>query len=85
MLTNLDDSLYQAYKNKKAIPQFNVNNLEWTKYILETCQELNNPVILGVTEKAVEYMGGYTTVVNVVVGLIIDLKISIPVVLHLDH
>lgn len=85
MLVNMNDLLNQAKINKYAIPQFNINNLEWTKYILETCQELSNPVILGVSESAIKYMGGYNTVVNVVVGLMIDLSITIPVVLHLDH
>lgn len=85
MLVNMSELLNQAKINRCAIPQFNINNLEWTKYILETCQELNNAVILGVSESAVKYMGGYNTVVNIVVGLMIDLNITIPVVLHLDH
>lgn len=85
MLVNMIDLLKDAKNQGKAIPQLNINNLEWTKYILETCQELNTPVILGVSEGAVKYIGGYNTVVNIVVGLMIDLKITIPVVLHLDH
>lgn len=85
MLTNMKEQIIKTKKEYKAIPQFNINNLEWTRYILEECQELNNPVILGVSESAIKYMGGYTTVVNMVKGLIKDLKITIPVSLHLDH
>ena len=85
MLTNMKELLQQAKEANKAIFQLNINNLEWTRYILESAQKYESPIILGVTENAISYMGGYTTVVNLVVGLIIDLKITIPVVLHLDH
>ncbi len=85
MLVNAKEILEKAKESKCAIPQFNVNNLEWAKYILEACQELNYPVILGVSESSIKYMGGCKTVVNLIKGLIDDLKISIPVVLHLDH
>ena len=85
MLTNMKEELLKAYKNKKAIPQFNINNLEWTRFILEECEKQNYPVILGVSEGAVKYMGGYNTVVNLVKSLIKDLKITIPVSIHLDH
>lgn len=74
-----------AYKNKYAIPQFNINNLEWAKYILEACEEEKSPVILGASPSAIEYMGGYLTVRMLVNGLIKDLNISVPVILHLDH
>lgn len=77
--------LLKAYQQKYAVPQFNINNLEWTKYILEACEELKSPVILGVSPKSAIYMGGYYTVRNLVNGLIKDLQISIPVILHLDH
>ena len=85
MLTNMKKELLNAYKNKQAIPQFNINNLEWTKFILEECQKENYPVILGVSEGAIKYMGGYNIVVNLVKSLIEDLKITIPVSIHLDH
>ena len=85
MLVNINDMLRKASEEGKAIPHFNINNLEWTKYILEECENKNNPVILGVSEGAIKYMGGYTTVVNIVKGLIEDLKITIPVAIHLDH
>lgn len=85
MLINSNDILSKAKDGRYAIPQFNINNLEWTKYILESCQELASPVILGVSEGAITYMGGYNTVVKMVEGLIMDLSITIPVVLHLDH
>lgn len=85
MLTNMREELLKAYKNNNAIPQFNINNLEWTRFILEECEKQNYPVILGVSEGAIEYMGGYITVVSLVKSLIEDLKISIPVSIHLDH
>lgn len=75
----------KAKENKYAIPQFNINNLEWAKYILEVCQEENSPVFLGVSSGAAKYMGGYNVVKKMVDGLIEDLKITVPVILHLDH
>ncbi|MDD4035809.1 MAG: class II fructose-1,6-bisphosphate aldolase [Bacilli bacterium] len=77
--------LREARSKNKCIPQFNINNLEWTKIILEKCNELNYPVILGASEGAIKYMGGYKTVTNIVKGLIDDLDVKIPIILHLDH
>lgn len=85
MLENMKDMLNKADCGKYAVPHFNINNLEWTRFILEECQELNSPVILGVSEGATKYMGGYKTVSNLVKSLISDLNITIPVALHLDH
>lgn len=85
MLVNAKEMLNRAKNSIYAVPQFNINNLEWTKYILERCNELDSPVILGVSEGAAKYMGGFKTVYNLVEGLIIDLNITIPVALHLDH
>ncbi len=85
MLVNFNEMLKNAKKNKYAVPHFNINNLEWTKYILEKMQEENLPVILGVSEGAKKYMGGFYTVKCMVEGLIKDLNITIPVCLHLDH
>ena len=85
MLENTKKILEDAKMHHYAIPHFNINNLEWTKYILEECQELNNPVILGVSEGASKYMGGFYAVAMMVKGLIKDLNITIPVVLHVDH
>ena len=85
MLINAIELLKEAKEKKIAIPQLNINNLEWTKYILEECNELNNPVILGVSEGAAKYMGGYPVVFAIVSSLIESLNIKIPVVLHLDH
>ena len=85
MLENMKDMLNKADCGKYAVPHFNINNLEWTRFILEECQELNSPVILGVSEGAIKYMGGYKTVSNLVKSLISDLNITIPVALHLDH
>ena len=70
---------------KYAVGQFNINNLEWTKAILLTAQELNSPVILGVSEGAGKYMCGYKTVVGMVNGMLEELNITVPVALHLDH
>lgn len=85
MLVNSKEMLNEAKKGKYAIPQFNINNLEWTKYILQACQEIKSPVILGVSEGAIKYMGGVNVVSSLVKSLISDLNITIDVVLHLDH
>lgn len=85
MLVNLNEIMKIAEQGKYAIGQFNINNLEWTKYILEENEKLKSPVILGVSEGATRYMGGPHTVVNMVRGLIKDLNITIPVAIHLDH
>lgn len=85
MLVNFKEMLNKAKQEKYAVPHFNINNLEWTKYILEKCQELNIPVILGVSEGAAKYMGGFNVITNMVNGLIKDLNITIPVCLHVDH
>ena len=77
--------LQKAKAGKYAVGQFNINNLEWTKAILLTAQEMNSPVILGVSEGAGKYMTGYKTVVGMVNGMIEELKITVPVALHLDH
>lgn len=85
MLVNSNRLLMDAKQNGYAISHFNINNLEWAKYILEVMNELNLPVILGVSEGAKKYMGGFFTISSMVRGLIQDLNIQIPVVLHLDH
>ena len=85
MITNTKEMLQHAFQNKYAIAQFNINNLEWTRFILEKCNELNKPVILGVSEGAIKYIGGYNVVVSLIKSLIIDLDIKIPVAIHLDH
>ncbi len=85
MLENAKQMIEKAKERKYAVPHFNINNLEWTRYILEASEELKSPVILGVSEGATKYMGGYNVVVNIVKGLIKDLKITIPVCIHLDH
>ena len=85
MLVNFIDMLNKAKKNKYAVPHFNINDLEWAKYILEECEELKVPVILGVSEGAAKYMGGFDVIYGMVTGLIKDLNITIPVCLHVDH
>ncbi|MBR6679961.1 MAG: class II fructose-1,6-bisphosphate aldolase [Clostridia bacterium] len=85
MLVSAKDMLQKAKAGKYAVGQFNINNLEWTKAILLTAQELNSPVILGVSEGAGKYMAGYKTVVGMVNGMLEELNITVPVALHLDH
>lgn len=85
MVVNMKEILKDAKNNHYAVPQFNIHNLEWTKFILEECAINNSPVILGVSESAVEYMGGYNVVSGLIYDLVHDLKIQIPVVIHLDH
>ena len=85
MLVSAAQMLKDAKAGKYAVGHFNINNLEWTKAILLTAQELNSPVILGVSEGAGKYMCGFTTVVGMVNGMINELGITVPVALHLDH
>ena len=85
MLVSAKDMLNKAKAGKYAVGQFNINNLEWTKAILLTAEELKSPVILGVSEGAGKYMCGYKTVVGMVNGMIDELGITVPVALHLDH
>ncbi len=85
MLVSAKDMLNKARDGKYAVGQFNINNLEWTKAILLTAEELKSPVILGVSEGAGKYMCGYKTVVGMVKGMLEELNITVPVALHLDH
>lgn len=85
MLVNMNQMLKKAKEEHYAVPHFNINNFEWAKFILEECNELNVPVILGVSEGAVKYMGSYLVVADMVKALVKSLNIKIPVCLHLDH
>ena len=85
MLVSATEMLQKAKAGHYAVGQFNINNLEWTKAILLTAQENNSPVILGVSEGAGKYMGGYHVVVGMVKGMLQDLNITVPVAIHLDH
>ncbi len=85
MLVSAKEMLVKAKAGKYAVGQFNINNLEWTKSILQTAQELNSPVILGVSEGAGKYMCGFRTVVGMVNGMLCEMNITVPVALHLDH
>ena len=85
MLVSAKEMLNKAREGKYAVGQFNINNLEWAKAILQTAQENNSPVILGVSEGAGKYMCGYKTIVGMVNGMIEELNITVPVALHLDH
>ena len=84
-LVNAKEMLTKAKAGKYAVGQFNINNLEWTKAILLTAEELKSPVILGVSEGAGKYMCGYKTIVGMVNGMLEELGITVPVALHLDH
>ena len=85
MVVSMKEMLEKAKEGKYAVPQFNINNLEWTRFILEECQKNNSPVILGVSEGACKYMGGFKTIYDMTNDLMDYLNITIPVALHLDH
>ena len=85
MLVSAKDMLTKAKKGHYAVGQFNINNLEWTRAILETSEELKSPVILGVSEGAGKYMCGFKTVTAMVTEMVKFLNITVPVALHLDH
>ena len=85
MLVSATEMLKKAKEGHYAVGQFNINNLEWTKSILQTAQELNSPVILGVSEGAGKYMTGFETVAAMVKAMDKSLGITVPVALHLDH
>ncbi|GIO58377.1 class II fructose-1,6-bisphosphate aldolase [Paenibacillus cellulositrophicus] len=84
-LVSMTDMLNKALQGKYAVGQFNINNLEWTQAILAAAEEEKSPVILGVSEGAARHMGGFYTVVKMVEGLLHDMKITVPVAIHLDH
>ncbi|TLG73915.1 class II fructose-1,6-bisphosphate aldolase [Culicoidibacter larvae] len=84
-LVSMTEMLKKAKAGHYAVGQFNINNLEWTQAILQAAQEENSPVILGVSEGAAKYMGGFNTVVMMTKGLMEDMKITVPVAIHLDH
>ncbi len=84
-LVSAKEMLVKAHEGKYAVGQFNINNLEWTKAILQTAEELQSPVILGVSEGAGKYMCGFNTIVGMVNGMLETLNITVPVALHLDH
>ena len=85
MLVTAKEMLDKAKAGHYAVGHFNINNLEWTKSILAVAQELNSPVILGVSEGAGKYMTGYKTVAAMVKAMIEEMGITVPVALHLDH
>ena len=85
MLVSAKDMLEKAREGKYAVGQFNINNLEWTKSVLLTAEELKSPVILGVSEGAGKYMTGFKTVSAMVKAMMEELNITVPVALHLDH
>lgn len=84
-LVSVKEILKHARKNQYAVGHFDVHNLEWTQAVLEAAKQLNSPVILGVTEDAVQYFYGFSTAKDLVTALMRDMKITVPVALHLDH
>ena len=84
-LVNAKEMMIKAMEGHYAVGAFNINNLEWTKAILEVAQELNSPVMLGVSEGAKKYMTGFNTVTQMVKAMVEDMGITVPVALHLDH
>ena len=84
-LVNVNEMMANALKGHYAVGAFNINNLEWTKAILETAEELKSPVILEVSEGANKYMTGYKTVAAMVKAMVESMGITVPVALHLDH
>ncbi len=84
-LVSMTEMLKKAKAERYAVGQFNLNNLEFTQAILQAAQEENSPVILGVSEGAGRYMSGFKTIVKMVEGLMEDLKVTVPVAIHLDH
>lgn len=84
-LVSMKEMMIKGKKEGYAIGQFNLNNLEFTQAILQAAEEEQSPVILGVSEGAARYMGGFTTVVNMVKGLMHDYGTTVPVAIHLDH
>lgn len=85
MLVSSSQMLAEAARGAYAVGQFNINNLEWIRAVLKSAEELAAPVILGVTEAACAYMGGLRTVRAMVIGLMEQMRTTIPVALHLDH
>jgi fructose-bisphosphate aldolase class II len=84
-LVNVKEMMAKAVEGHYAIGHFNINNLEWTKAILQAAEETKTPVILGVSEGAGKYMCGYKTIVAMVNAMLETLNITVPVALHLDH
>lgn len=85
MLSNAKEMMNKAVEGKYAIGHFNINNLEWTKSILQAAEQMKSPVILGVSEGAAKYMTGFKTVARMVDAMVEDMDITVPVALHLDH
>lgn len=84
-LVNMTDMLHKALQEGYAVGQFNINNLEWTQAILQAAQEAQSPAILGVSEGAAKYMGGFKVVMGIVNALLEEMGITVPIAVHLDH
>ena len=84
-LVSMTDMLNKAFQNQYAVGQYNINNLEWTQAILQAAEEEQSPVILGVSEGAAKYMGGFNLIVKMVEALMESQGTTVPVAIHLDH
>ena len=84
-IVSAKEMLLKARKEGYGVAQININNLEWIKAVLETVEELESPVILGVSEGAAKYMGGYKNVVDMVQNVHDTFNVTVPVAIHLDH
>ena len=85
MMVSAKEMLQKAVAGHYAVGQFNINNLEWTKAILQAAEECKSPVILGVSEGAGKYMTGFKTVEAMVEAMVEEMGITVPVATHLDH
>ncbi|MDF2556823.1 MAG: fructose-bisphosphate aldolase [Bacillales bacterium] len=84
-LVSMKEMLIKARDGKYAVGQYNINNLEWTQAVLMAAEEEKAPVILGVSEGAARYMGGFKLCVDMTKALMDEYKITVPVAIHLDH
>ena len=83
MVVSAAEMLQKAREGKYAVAQININNLEWAKSVLQVVEELQSPIILGVSEGAGKYMAGYKTIVGMVNGMLEEMKISVPVTMRI--
>ena len=85
VMVSATEMINKAHEGHYAIPEFNINNLEWVKAVLAGCEKAKSPVILGVSEGAGKYMAGFKTVADMVKDIHDSMGITVPVALHLDH
>lgn len=84
-LVSMKDMLQAAKKGNYAVGQYNINSLQWAQAILQAAEEEKAPVIAAVSDRLVDYLGGFKTIVGMMEGLLEEMNITVPVALHLDH